>query len=65
MEFNDHLNNKKALYLNMKNFYENNTSLSVFDTLPVTFHIKQGTKDDEYNQFVEYFSKAGSSQLEG
>lgn len=46
LEFNQHLNNKKALFINMRNFYnyccENE---DVFNTLPLTFHIKEGTSD--------------------
>lgn len=45
LEFNQHLNNKKALYINMKNYYKLDSTLNVFDTLPITFHIKEGESD--------------------
>jgi len=58
LEFNQHLNNKKALFLNMRNYYtyccENE---DVFDTLPLTFHIKAGQNDPEYCKFEEHYKK--------
>ena len=39
-ESNEFLGNKKALYYNMKAYYERN-SQQVFDYLPVTFHVKR------------------------
>ena len=52
MEFNQHLNNKKALFINMRNYYNfccDNED--VFDTLPLTFHLKNGTKDPQFEAF--------------
>lgn len=40
----------------MRNYYTyccNN--VSVFDTLPLTFHLKRGMEDPEYARFQEYF----------
>ena len=52
LEFNQHLNNKKALFYNMRNYYtyccENE---DVFDTLPLTFNIKMGHDDPEFAKF--------------
>ena len=45
-----HMNNKKALYLNMKNYYEA-LEEDVFDNLPLTFHVKAGLEDPEFAKF--------------
>lgn len=50
IEDNFHMNNKKALYLNMKNYYEA-LDQDVFDNLPLTFHIKNGVSDPEFLKF--------------
>lgn len=56
LEFNQHLNNKKALFINMRNYYtyccENE---DVSDTLPLTFHIKTGQGDPEFVKFNRYY----------
>ena len=39
LEDNYHLASKKALFLNMRSYYES-YNMDVFDTLPLTFHIK-------------------------
>ena len=54
IEDNFHLNNKKALFLNMRNYY-NAIEKNPFDTLPVTFHIRNGLKDPEYNRFKKFY----------
>ena len=56
IEDNFHLNNKKALFLNMKNYYEA-LDQDVFDNLPVTFHVKDGLDDPEFYRFKEYYEK--------
>jgi len=50
------MNNKKALYLNMKNYYEA-MDQDVFDNLPVTFHVKNGLEDPEFAKFKQYYFK--------
>ena len=50
IEDNFHVNNKKALYLNMKNYYEA-LEEDVFDNLPLTFHVKAGLDDPEFTRF--------------
>ena len=50
IEDNFHMNNKKALYLNMKNYYEAMDE-DVFAHLPLTFHIKTGFDDLEFKRF--------------
>ena len=54
LENHFHLSNKKALYYNMK-FYFDAINDNVFDYLPLTFHIQEGLEDKEYNKFFEYF----------
>lgn len=44
------MNNKKALFINMKNYYEA-IDEDVFDNLPLTFHVKTGFDDPEYKRF--------------
>ena len=44
------MNNKKALYLNMKNYYDA-LDQDVFDNLPLTLHIKEGLDDPEFQRF--------------
>ena len=54
LEDNFHLSNKKALFLNMKNYYEA-MNKDVFTAVPVTFHIKEGVDDVEFQKFKSYF----------
>ena len=56
IEDNFHMNNKKALYLNMKNYYEA-LDQDVFDNLPLTFHVKNGLEDPEFHRFKQYYQK--------
>ena len=56
IEDNFHVANKKALLLNMKNYYDA-LEENVFDNLPVTFHIKNGTEDPEFHRFKRYYDK--------
>ena len=44
---NFHLSNKKAIYYNMKIYYEAQ-GLNPFDELPLTYHIKEGETDREF-----------------
>jgi hypothetical protein len=47
MENNFHLSNKKAIYYNMKIYYES-TGQDWWRILPLTFHIKEGPNDKEF-----------------
>lgn len=47
IEDNYHLCNKKALFVNMKNYYEA-IGEDPFDSLPVTFHVKEGLDDPNF-----------------
>lgn len=44
MENNFHLSNKKAIYYNMKIYYEA-IGQSPFENMPLTYHIKEGITD--------------------
>jgi hypothetical protein len=54
MENNFHLSNKKALYYNMKIYYES-IGQDWCSVLPLTFHIKEGPSDKEFIRFMELF----------
>ena len=53
LEDNFHLSNKKALFINMKNYYEA-VGEDVSLALPLTFHVKS-REDPEYQRFKECF----------
>ncbi|CAD8150662.1 unnamed protein product [Paramecium octaurelia] len=53
LENNFHLGNKKALFYNMKAYYESQ-NINAFDNLPVTYHIKS-QDGPEYQQFLEAY----------
>jgi len=55
LESNFHLANKKALLWNMKSYYEA-IKENVFDYLPLTFHVRNGFEDKEYQKFLEYYN---------
>ena len=54
MEANYHLSNKFALFFNMSKYYKS-IDRDPFDILPITYHIKKGTQDKVYYQFVAVF----------
>ena len=55
LEDNLHLSNKKAMYINMKQFYQAQGK-DEFSALPVTFHVKS-KNDSEFHKFKEYYFK--------
>lgn len=59
-ENNYHLSNKKAIYYNMKIYYES-LGQNPFDTLPLTYHIKEGENDREFHKFTETFNNPGNN----
>ena len=61
MENNYHLSNKKALYYNMKIYYES-IGQDWFSVLPLTFHIKEGHNDKEFIRFMELFKDYDSGK---
>jgi len=56
VEGNGHLANKKAMFYNMKAYYES-IGKDPFKVLPITFHIKEGKNDKEYQKFIEEYEK--------
>ena len=54
LEGHIHLSNKKALYYNMKTYYES-LGENPFEYIPLTFHIKDGVDSEEFKQFEEEF----------
>jgi len=56
LDHNYHLGNKKALFYNLREYCEKNKE-DIFDIVPLTFHIENGKKDDQYLRFIDYFLK--------
>lgn len=56
MEDNWHLGNKKALFHNMRHYFEL-CKEDYTKYIPVTFHIQKGMEDPVYFKFVEYYNK--------
>ena len=56
IEENFHLSNKKALFFNMKNYYEA-VGEDMSNCLPLIYHIKN-RNDSEFQKFVENFQKS-------
>ena len=50
------MNNKKALFLNMKNHYEA-LGQHIFKKIPLTFHVKTGLDDPEFHRFKHNYIK--------
>lgn len=57
MENNFHLSNKKAIFYNMKIYCES-LNIETYGILPVTFHIKEGINDKEFQKFEELYKDA-------
>ncbi|CAD8095262.1 unnamed protein product [Paramecium sonneborni] len=53
---NYHLGNKKAMYHNLKKYYEL-TKQDLNQIIPRTFHIQKGARDKVYLQFLEFYKK--------
>ena len=56
LEDNYHLANKKALFINMKNYYEA-INEDPYKYLPVTYHVKTGVQDPEFLRFKVHYDK--------
>ena len=50
LENHFNLSNKKGLFYNMKMYYDS-LGQDVFDYLPLTFHVKEGTADKVFEKF--------------
>jgi hypothetical protein len=63
MENNYHLSNKKAIYYNMKVYYEA-IGKDYYQHLPLTFHIKEGITDPQFQKFEQLYHDAADSTKE-
>jgi hypothetical protein len=63
MENNYHLSNKKAIFYNMKVYYEA-IGEEYYKKLPLTFHIKEGLNDPQFIKFETLFTDAQDSSKE-
>jgi len=64
LENNYHLSNKKALYYNLKTYYES-TEQQWYDKMPLTFHIQEGVSDKEFQRFSAVFRLEDLQVLDG
>jgi len=63
MDNNYHLSNKKALFYNLKTYYDAlNKEVKWWHKLPLTFHVKEGLQDREFLKFQAFF--LGEEDLE-
>lgn len=64
LEQNYYIGNKKALFYNMRAYY-NKMQMNIFDALPLTFHIVKGVDDPEYKLFFNYYSQLEENKRRG
>jgi hypothetical protein len=57
LEFNWHLGHKRALFWNLKNYYDSQNQ-NVFDVCPITYTIKE-LEDSEFSKFVDCYRRIG------
>ena len=58
LEFNYFIGNKKALFYSLKQYYDLQKK-NVFEIIPLTFHIKAGTTDPQYENFIREYKRIG------
>lgn len=51
---NYHLGNKKSLYYHLKHYCQH-ANIELFSIIPLTFHIRKGTEDPEFQNFSQAF----------
>ena len=56
LEDNFHLSNKKAMFLNIRLYYEA-MGKDEFNAGPMTFHITDGLDDPEFSRFRAFYMK--------
>lgn len=61
MENNFHLSNKKAIYYNMKIYYEA-TNQQTFKFIPLTYHVREGLSDRSFAKFEEVYNNPDKSE---
>ena len=58
LEFNNRISDKKELFFSLKNYYSA-VGENMFEYMPVTFHIKNGESDPEFQSFSQkYFGES-------
>ncbi|CAG9315373.1 unnamed protein product [Blepharisma stoltei] len=64
LERNYHLSNKKALFINLKQYY---TAIgeNVFNYTPITYHIKDGEEDPTFAEFEQAFNEISQREDQG
>ncbi|EAS02300.2 tubulin-tyrosine ligase family protein (macronuclear) [Tetrahymena thermophila SB210] len=60
LQFNYMLGNKKALFYNMRQYYQLMKD-DVFNYLPLTYHLTRGTEDKEFRNFLKKFKEIENS----
>lgn len=61
MENNYHLSNKKALFYNMRIYYEA-LGIEYHNQMPLTFHIKEGLNDPQFLKFEQLYQDLGANK---
>ena len=56
-----HLSNKKAMFINMQRYYQLNDE-DPFLVLPLTFHVRNGIEDVEFENFTKHYKKVKNSK---
>jgi tubulin monoglycylase TTLL3/8 len=56
LEYNYFIGNKKAMFYNLKQYYDLQKK-DVFDIIPLTYHIKSGVTDPQYELFTKEFKR--------
>ena len=62
LDKNYNLCSKKYLFLNLKQFCMNQGD-TVYDYVPLTFHIKNGVDDPEFKKFEKYYKYVEKKNL--
>ena len=62
LEGNFHLSSKKALFYNLKSYFEA-LKTDPFKWIPLTFHIKNTENDKQYLQFLKHYGKNQSQNI--
>lgn len=61
LESHIHLSNKKALYYNMRTYYEC-LGENPFDYIPLTYHIQEGSSDPQFEIFLKQYEENQSEE---
>lgn len=56
LPFNGLLGNKKAMFYSLREYYRL-TKRDIFTVVPLTFHIQNGTRDEEFKRFQNHYNE--------